>query len=414
MFKRFWNSLSFIGVRQAYDDKLIKRISLTNQFCFISFIICLLSGLNNFILGDPYSAIVIEFCAFICLMVFWINASGYHRLATSALLISISTIIFFFDSYSGLFSGTFLYHFPLILAIAFVHDFKEKKLLMGHLALPLIYLTVNLSTHYRLFASHTLTDESRYQMFFLNLMFSAAAIGFFMYLTIANNIRESKVFEQRLNERKATEQAIKHALSEKDILLAEIHHRVKNNLAIIASLFNLQISTVENEDARNILLESKNRVKSMALIHDRLYKSDNMTDVDFAKYTKELIDEIQYSYPTVSNSVVVNTHISNIQLNVNTAIPCGLILNELLTNCYKYAFEGRSNGVIEIEFTSIANMLRLIVKDNGVGLKTDYKESESLGMVVIQSLSEQLDGDYKFTVDNGTKFELKFEQVLPL
>jgi len=414
MFRRFWNSLSFIGVRPAYDDKLIRRIALTNQFCFITLFICIFSGLNNFLLGDTYSAVIIEFYAFLCLMVFWINGVGYHRVATSFLLIAISTIIFFFDSYSGLLSGTFLYHFPLILAIAFMHDFREKRLLAFHLALPMAYLLINLCTHYSLFASPTLTDDVRYRMFFFNLMFSAAAIGFFMYLTIANNIRESKVFEQRLNERKATEQAIKHALSEKDILLAEIHHRVKNNLAIIASLFNLQISTVENEDARNILLESKNRVKSMALIHDRLYKSDNMTDVDFAKYTKELIDEIQYSYPTVSNAVTVKTHISNVQLNVNTAIPCGLILNELLTNCYKYAFEGRTDGVIDIEFTSIGNMLRLIVKDNGVGLKTDYRDSESLGMVVIQSLSEQLDGDYKFSVNNGTTFELKFEQVLPV
>jgi two-component sensor histidine kinase len=413
MFKRFWNSLSFIGVKQLYDDKLIKRITLTNQFCFITFFICLFSGLNNYLLHDPYSAIIIEFSAFFCLLVFWLNAAGYHKIATSSLLIVSSLIIFFFDSYSGLSSGTFLYYFPLILAIAFVHDFKEKALLMFHLALPFILILINLCTHYSLFASPVLTEEARYQIFFFNIMFSASAIGFFMYLTISNNVRESRVFEQRLNERKATEQAIKHALSEKDILLAEIHHRVKNNLAIIASLFNLQISTVENEDAKNILLESKNRVKSMALIHDRLYKSENMTDVDFAKYTKELIDEIQYSYPTISNAVIVNTHISNIQLNVNTAIPCGLILNELLTNCYKYAFEGRTNGIIDIEFISIGNMLRLIVKDNGVGLKVNYQDSESLGMVVIQSLSEQLDGDYKFSVDNGTRFELKFEQNLP-
>jgi two-component sensor histidine kinase len=413
MFKRFWNSLSTIGVKSNYDDKLIKRITLTNQFCFITFCVCLFSGLNNLSVGDTVSFLIIEFSAFLCLVVFLINRSGHHVFATSFLLTFISTAIFFFDSYSGVFSGSFLYYFPLILAIAFVHDFKEKLLLAFHLSLPMIFLLINLITHYKLFESAYLTDEDRYQMFFFNLLFSAASIGFFMYLTIANNIRESRIFEQRLNERKATEQAIKHALTEKEILLAEIHHRVKNNLAIIASLFNLQISTVENEDARNILLESKNRVKSMALIHDRLYKSDNMSDVDFSKYTKELIDEIQYSYPTISNSVIVNTHINNIRLSVNTAIPCGLILNELLTNCYKYAFVNRSNGIIDIEFISIGNMLRLTVKDNGVGLKEDYKESDSLGMVVIQSLSEQLDGQYKFMVDNGTCFELKFEQHLP-
>jgi two-component sensor histidine kinase len=390
---------------------MIKRISLTNQFCFITFFICLFSGINNYFLGDVYSAVIIEFSAFFCVLVFWVNSAGYHRSATSSLLFTISTIIFFFDSYSGIAAGTYLYYFPLILAIAFLHDFKEKKLLLFHLGLPVFYMIINLCTHYELFATSNFTEDVRYRMFIFNLVASVAAIGFFMYLTIANNIRESLVFEQRLNERKATEHAIKHALTEKDILLAEIHHRVKNNLAIIASLFNLQLSTVENEDARNILLESKNRVKSMALIHDRLYKSENMSDVDFAKYTKELVDEIRFSYPTISAAVDVNTHISNVRLNVNTAIPCGLILNELLTNCYKYAFQGRTKGLIDIEFTSIGNMLRLVVKDNGVGLKQNYKESESLGMVVIQSLSEQLDGDYRFTVDNGTKFELKFEQA---
>jgi two-component sensor histidine kinase len=335
---------------------------------------------------------------------------GYHKFATSFLLTLLSTVIFYFDSYSGFLSGTYLYYFPLILAIAFLHDFKEKSLLLFHLSLPMLYLIINAVTRYHLFTSPFLSDESRYQMFIFNLTFSAASIGFFMYLTISNNIKESNVYEQRLNERKATELTIKHALTEKEVLLAEIHHRVKNNLAIIASLFNLQLSTLENEEAKNILLESKNRVKSMALIHDRLYKSDNMSDVDFSKYTKELIDEIQFSYPTFSKGVVVNTLINNIRLNVNTAIPCGLILNELLTNCYKYAFLGRESGIIDIEFTSIGNKLRLIVKDNGVGLKKDYRDSDSLGMVVVQSLSEQLDGDYKFIVDNGTTFELKFEQ----
>lgn len=413
MFKRLWNTLAFIGVKASYDDKLIKRITLTNQFSFIAFIVCVLSGLNNFVLGDTFSAVIIEFFALFCLSGFVLNRVGYHKFSTSFLLLVLTTAIFYFDSYSGLWSGTFLYYFPLILAVSFVHDFNERGLMIFHLLLPIAYLSINGATHYKLFESPFLTDANRYQMFFFNLIFSATSIAFFVYLTISSNIRESKVFEQRINERKATEIAIKHALTEKDILLAEIHHRVKNNLAIIASLFNLQISTVDNEDAKNILTESKNRVKSMALIHDRLYKSDNMTDVDFAKYTKELVDEIQFSYPTVSGVVKVNTHISNIQLNVNTAIPCGLILNELLTNCYKYAFIGRTKGTIDIEFVSKGPFLCFSVKDDGVGLKADYKEKDSLGMVVIQSLSEQLDGDFKFTVNNGTLFELRFEQNMP-
>jgi len=283
-----------------------------------------------------------------------------------------------------------------------------------HFLLPLSLLLLNTFTKHSLFASEYLTDEDKKIMFVFNLTFSVTAIGFFMYLTISNNIKESKIFEQRINERKATELVIKAALTEKNILLAEIHHRVKNNLAIIASLLNLQLGSIENKEAKAILTDSKNRVKSMALIHDSLYKSENLSEIDFSEYTKELIDEIQYSYPTLANTITVNTSITNVTLNVNTAIPCGLILNELLTNCYKHAFEGRGNGIIDVLFYTKNEKVILKVKDNGVGLKEGYEHSDSLGMVVIHSLCDQLSGKCSFSIDNGTSFEMAFEQVTRL
>src|SRR6218665_3175243 len=158
MFKRLWHSLSSVGVKLQYDDKLIKRITLTNQFSFIAFLVCLFSGLNNYTLGDSFSAFIIEFYALLCLSGFWLNRIGYHRFATSFLLVALSTAIFYFDSYSGVTSGTFLCHFPLILAVSFVHDFKEKNLMIFHLLLPVLYLAINVSTHYSLFASPYLTD----------------------------------------------------------------------------------------------------------------------------------------------------------------------------------------------------------------------------------------------------------------
>jgi two-component sensor histidine kinase len=401
-----------MGIRPNYDDKLIKRIRLTNQFGFIAFLVFFFSGINNCLLGDVFSAIIIELFALLCMGVFILNRYYIHKFTTSFLLVSCSFAIFYFDSYSGIASGTFLYHFPLILAIAFVFDYREKALMIFHFLLPLILLLLNVFTHHKLFESPLLTAEVKNTMFIFNLMFSAASIGFFMFLTIASNVKESIIFEQRMNERKATEEAIKNALNEKDILLAEIHHRVKNNLAIIASLFNLQIGSIQNEDAKIILLDSKNRIKSMALIHDSLYKSESLSEIDFGKYTKELINEIQYSYPTIANNIKVNTTVSDVTLNVNTAIPCGLILNELLTNSYKHAFKGREKGVIDIRFSKENDILKLRVKDDGVGLKSGYQESDSLGLVVIHSLSDQLDGKCKFYVDNGTCFELEFEQHL--
>ncbi len=409
MFKRFWNVITNIGIQPHYDNKLTKRITLTNQFTLVSLIVYFFAGINHYFLGDQFLFISIEFFVLVSTFGFWLNNKYYHRFATSFLFFTISASLFYFDSYCGIRSGVFLYYFPVILAIGFVYDIRQKSRIAFHFLLLIGLFLINVITHHKLFESPVLTDDDRFEMLIFNCIFSLGSIGFFMYLTITGNLRESELFEQRLNERKAMELAAKEALSEKEILVAEIHHRVKNNLAIITSLLNLQISSVNSKEAKDILLESKNRVKSMALIHDRLYRSDNMGDVDFEKYTTELIDEIQYSYPT-SNSIEVNTHISNVKLNVNTAIPCGLILNELLTNCYKYAFEGREEGKIDIHFKSYDNRLHLMVKDNGIGLKKDYKESDSLGMVVIQSLSEQLDGEYQFIVNDGTCFDLKFDQ----
>lgn len=408
MFKQFWNSLSAIGVQEQYSDKLIKRVMLTNQFSFIAMVVVIISGINNYLLGDAFSALLIELIAIFCLFGFWLNHTHHHSTATSFFLLIMSLTVFYFDSYSGFDSGTYLHYFPVILAIGFVFDFEDKKLLLFHFLLILAFLIINVLTDHKLFENHLLTEEVKHKMFIANLLFSCFAIGFFMYLSISNNIRESAIFEQRINERKANELVIKQALHEKDILMAEIHHRVKNNLAIIASLFNLQISTVENEEAKEILMESKNRVKSMAIIHDRLYKSDSISRIDFGKYTAELVDEIKYSYPTLAKNIKVKAEISNVTLTVNDAIPCGLILNELLTNCYKHAFTGRESGIIDILLIKEDGKIRLSVKDNGLGLKEGYDQTDSLGMVVIQSLSEQLDGKYSFTVDKGTHFQLEF------
>lgn len=409
MLRKFWIFLSFIGLKDEYDDSLKKRVTLVNQFTFIALVIFLFSGINNYLLGDPFSAIIIECFALICLIGLYINKLHYHRIATNFIFISISFAVFYFDSYSGILSGSYLYHFPLILAIAFSFDVKNNKVTMAfNFSLIILFLLINIFTDYSLFKSEVLTPEMQTKMFGFNLFFSSLAVGFFIYLTVKNNLNLSALYNQRIAEKEAAEKIIKQALDEKDVLMTELHHRVKNNLAVIAGLFSLKLDSIENEDARNVLMESRNRVRSMALIHNRLYKSSNFADVNFEQYVNELIHEIQLSYPAISNSVAINLNIDNINVNVNTAIPCGLILNELLTNCYKHAFKGRTSGAIHVWFTKSNHHMTLIVKDNGVGLPPDYEKKESLGLTVIQSLSEQLEGNHKFSNDNGTCFELTF------
>ena len=410
MLRRSWNYISSIGIQEEYDEILVKRITLFNQFSSVAILIFLFSGLNNFLLGDLFSALLIESLIVLCLIGFYLNRLLFHRFAISFLFTTLSLAIFYFDSYSGILSGTYLYHFPLIFAIAFVFDMREdRKIMLFHFLLIISFLTINVTTNYSLFRSDFLTDDKRSQMFMFNLIFSATSVGFFVYLMIQNNLKESYLYIQRIEERRKSEKEIKEALLEKNLLIAELHHRVKNNLAIISGLFSLKINEDLHEDAKNVLLESRNRVRSMALIHNRLYNSDNLTDVNFDEYIQELIEEITSSYPTISNSIVVKTDITKISLNVNFAIPCGLILNELLTNCYKHAFKDKTEGEILISFLCENNQYIMRVKDNGTGLPIDYNKRQSLGVTVIEALTEQLDGKSKFADDKGTYFELSFK-----
>lgn len=410
MFQKLWNFISSIGVQDDYDEILVKRIRLTNQFSAISIFVFLFSGINNLALGDIFSGLLIEALVLVSLIGFYLNKLQYHRFAISFLFTIVSTAIFYFDSYSGILSGTYLYHFPLIIAIAFIFDMREdKKAMLFHFLLIITYLTINVATNYDLFRSNFLTDEKRSQMFMFNLIFSASAVGFFVYLLIQNNLNESYSYILRIEEKRQSEIAIKQALAEKNLLIAELHHRVKNNLAIISGLFSLTLNDNLTDDAKNVLIESRNRVRSMALIHNRLYKSDSFTDVNFEEYINELISEITSSYPTISNSIKVSTHINNVSLNVNAAIPCGLILNELLTNCYKHAFKDRAEGEICVTFSSDKDKIVMTVKDNGRGLPADYNKKQSLGITVIEALTEQLDGKSNYISDKGTTFELTFK-----
>lgn len=412
MFIRFWNFISHIGIKEKYDYGLIKRIMLANQFNLVAIIVFFFSGINNYVLRDTFSALLIWGFMILSMFSFYLNKKQFHRSAIIFLYTLISIAIFYFDSYSGLLSGTYLYYFPLVLAIAFLFNVREdKKYMFFHFLLITVFLTINTLTHHRLFKSNFITDDKRYQMFIFNLLFSVFAVGFFIYLTVKNNLREIMLYNQRISDKEKSEAIIKIALAEKDILMAELHHRVKNNLAIISGLFSLKITDNLNEEARSVLIESRDRVRSMSLIHNRLYKSQNILEVNFEEYINELVTEINSSYPIVSSSVSISTCVNDVSLNINHAVPCGLILNELLTNCYKHAFKNKTDGQIDITFVNDNSHFKMKVKDNGIGLPQDYNKRLSLGVSVIESLSEQLNGDYSFKTDGGTVFELTFKTV---
>lgn len=215
-------------------------------------------------------------------------------------------------------------------------------------------------------------------------------------------------------------QASTVSLREKEVLLKEIHHRVKNNLQIISSLLSLQSDYIQDQKSLERFMESRNRVRSMALVHEQLYESKDLSEIDFGKYLVMLVDSLNSSYGFVKKDIIsVDIEADMHYFKIDTAIPCGLIVNELLTNCYKYAFPGNPDGgKIKIVFSKKNklpenNSCRLTVEDNGVGISRDIniRNTRTLGLQLVNMLVDQLDGTIQLSRKKGTKFIITFNNI---
>jgi len=200
---------------------------------------------------------------------------------------------------------------------------------------------------------------------------------------------------------------------EKEILLKEIHHRVKNNLQIISSLLDLQSGSIQDEIIKNVIKESQSRVKSMALIHQLLYQTENLTKIDFLKYLEQLMQSLHVSFDRSEKKIHYNIKSENIQLDLDTAIYLGLITNELTTNAYKYAFNKQTEGNINLSVEKMASgEICYKISDNGMGLPEnfDLKKANSLGLRLVKLLSRQMKAQLKYNINSGTEFSIIFRE----
>ena len=206
---------------------------------------------------------------------------------------------------------------------------------------------------------------------------------------------------------------IKASLSEKELLLRELHHRVKNNLQIILSLINLQSNGIKDQQDLEIFRESQSRVKSLAIIHEKLYQSADFASINFGEYIQSLVSYLLSYYSKTDIIVDIDVE-KDIVLNMDTAVPCGLIINELVTNSIKFAFPGRKTGKIYIHLNHDDGSLILIIGDNGIGLPegTDFENSQKLGLQLVKTLTDQLEGTIQYNGENGAEFEIKFNELV--
>lgn len=216
---------------------------------------------------------------------------------------------------------------------------------------------------------------------------------------------------QDITKRKEAEQSIKSSLEEKEILLKEIHHRVKNNLQVISSILNLQLGYIEDKGLKVIFRESQDRIKSMALIHEKLYQTGELASIDFSEYVRDLTATVLRSYALPGSGVNIALDLADVRLDIDTSIQLGLILNELCSNAMKHAFPGGKGGELRIEFSSNEDdSCVLVVRDNGIGLPEDLdiRTAKSMGLQLIDSMATQLKGTLEVSRTDGTEFKLIF------
>ncbi|MBD3233264.1 MAG: PAS domain-containing protein, partial [candidate division Zixibacteria bacterium] len=219
-----------------------------------------------------------------------------------------------------------------------------------------------------------------------------------------------------INEQKLAQEKLEASLSEKEVLLKEIYHRVKNNLQVISSLFDLQLNHIRDDKARSVIKTNQNRIGLMAIIHEQLYQSPDLSMISFPEYIRNLVMSLFESYGVDYDKVSFEVGGDDVYLSIDAAIPCGLIINELVTNSLKHAFPQEDRGVISIEISAIDDKYLLTVSDNGIGIPEhiDLKKSRSLGWQLISLLVDQLNGNIRKLPEKGATFRIEFMHIKPV
>ena len=226
------------------------------------------------------------------------------------------------------------------------------------------------------------------------------------------SIKEVSCISHEITDKKIIEKQMRDNIREKEILLQEVHHRVKNNLQVISSILNLQTSFVKDNESLNILRESQNRIKSMSFIHESLYQTKDFSGIEFSDYILSLSQNLIRTYSLNKTEIILKTDLRETKLSLDQAIPCGLIVNEIVSNALKYAFQNRERGTIFLGIREKNGKIHIEISDYGIGMPEgiDPEDADTLGIQLIYTLIEQLDAEMELNIEGGTKYLITFEK----
>lgn len=349
----------------------------------------LIAGYYDFILECALSLVALA-------MTIVLNKVKNFIWATYCFYIFGFIFLLFISLKMGSGSYVILFYFPVTISLVQLLGRKENLkhlIILSFICLVTIAtITIGYKYHFLLVPQ---SDEIISNLFIFNINLSFITTLFFVLVLVNDYIKQDQI--------------IKNMLKEKEILLSEVFHRVKNNLNVVTSLLNLKKNSSNNAEVKEALEECRSRVFSMALVHQKIYSGDTV-GLDFKQYIENLVHDIGNSLGN-QDQVQIHLEANEVMLNLNNAIPCGLILNEVITNAYKYARKENDILKIDISLTKENDMVSLIIQDNGPGISRDILESSNtLGFELIASLTDQLNGTSTFENKNGFRYQLTFKQ----
>lgn len=389
------NTLRNLGIKPSHEIWEIFLIRKINFICLIAFVNMTAAYITFPLLGVTYFQSFLMLSVFAAPAVALLNMRFGYIAGTYGFFLMGVTVVTYFATLLGPDSYSILYLFPIIITL--IQILGRKETLIHLFVLIAIYFAaaVLLAVFYnRGLYQLTLESAAVHNIRNFNIIVSALTTMLFIAQVTAENARQ--------------EQMIRNMVKEKDVLVAEVFHRVKNNMNIVTSLLNLKKNNSESDEVKNALQDCRNRVFSMALVHERIFQKNDVSSLDFGEYTHDLADEIITSLGLEERDSI-SVSADEMELPISQAIPCGLIVNEVITNSCKHARVADRPLMISVELRNENGKRVIRIQDNGPGAEeAELQRSGSLGVDLIKSLCQQIDAKYRFEKRNGLHFEMSF------
>ena len=409
------------------EESITKTI---NRFCYAIAISTIFDIVIYCFMGLYSICLVLLAVGLLFLWFVYLNKKSRYKISRIGIIFTTNVGVIVFSAFLGFKSGIFFFLFAAPHLINLLYNFKQRQsIYLSILSYLATFAIIYIVDAYHLIVPTILPQNNLNLIYVINfsvsLILSFILITFFasnnskvsdMLINVNKSLQENQVhLENEIAEKSKINAQLSKTIKEKEILLSEIHHRVKNNLAVVSGLIELQNFYVKDEKASAILKESRNRIKSIAVLHEKFYESKSLEKIEIASYIDELIYFIKLSFSSQQKEIKIITQIDCIELSMANALPFSLLLNELITNSYKHAFKDKNAGNIFISFSKYQDKLILNFKDDGCGFDTTIiNKEESLGMNLIEAFSLQLEAEAAFEskINNGTEFKLQFKQDL--